>query len=169
MTEKTARQIEGMKSQTFGVEIEMNGITRQNAAKLAAEFFGTGRYENTAWKNGYMTWSAYDQPGREWKFSRDVSIAGPDDQKCELVTPVLTIGDLEDFLILDLVSIVGELLKFMSLFVIDHLYTFGDLIEFAVCFRSQSLITKHIFHHVSELTAFDFQHVDRGIERQTFL
>ena len=98
MTEKTARQIEGMKAQTFGVEIEGNNITRQNAAKVAAEHFGTGRYENTAYRNGYMTWSAYDQQGREWKFSRDVSIAGPDDQKCELVTPVLTIGDLEDFL-----------------------------------------------------------------------
>jgi len=95
MTEKTARQIEGMKAQTFGVEIEMNGITRQNAAKLAAEFFGTGRYENTAWKNGYMTHSAYDQQGREWKFSRDVSIKGPDDQKCELVTPILTYEDIE--------------------------------------------------------------------------
>ena len=77
MTEKTARQIEGMKAQTFGVEIEGNNITRQNAAKVAAEHFGTGRYENTAYRNGYMTWSAYDQQGREWKFSRDVSIAGP--------------------------------------------------------------------------------------------
>ena len=98
MTEKTARQIEGMKAQTFGVEIEGNNITRQNAAKVAAEHFGTGRYENTAYRNGYMTWSAFHQQGREWKFSRDVSIHGPDDQKCELVTPVLTYDDLEDFL-----------------------------------------------------------------------
>lgn len=47
MTEKTARQIEKMKAQTFGVEVEGNNITRQKAAKVAAEFFGTGRYENT--------------------------------------------------------------------------------------------------------------------------
>ena len=98
MTEKTARQIEGMKAQTYGVEVEGNGITRQKAAQVAAGFFGTGRYENTAYRNGYMTWSAWDQQGREWKFSRDVSIKGPDDQKCELVTPVLTYEDLETFL-----------------------------------------------------------------------
>jgi len=45
-----------------------------------------------------MTWSAYDEQGREWKFQRDVSIKGPDDEKCELVTPVLTYDDLENFL-----------------------------------------------------------------------
>lgn len=48
MNEKTARQITEMKKQTIGVEVEMNNITRQKAAKAAAEFFGTGRYENTA-------------------------------------------------------------------------------------------------------------------------
>ena len=95
MTEKTARQIEAMKNDyNFGVEVEMNHITRQNAAKLAAEFFGTGRYENTAYRNGYMTWSAFSEDGREWKFSRDVSIQGPDDEKCELVTPILGWDDI---------------------------------------------------------------------------
>jgi hypothetical protein len=78
MNEKTARQIEAMKAQTIGVEVEMNSITRAKAARLAAEFFGTGRYQDTAHRNGYYTWSAWDAQGREWKFSRDVSIAGPD-------------------------------------------------------------------------------------------
>ena len=41
MTEKTAQQINRMKEQTIGVEIEMNNITRKAAAKLTAEFFGT--------------------------------------------------------------------------------------------------------------------------------
>ena len=95
MNEKTARQITEMKKQTIGVEVEMNSITRQKAAKAAAEFFGTGRYENTAGRNGYSTWSAWDADGREWKFQKDVSIAGPDEQKCELVTPILTYGDIE--------------------------------------------------------------------------
>ena len=97
MTEKTARQIENMKAQTFGVEVEGNNITRQNAARVAAEYFGTGRYEYTASRNGYMTWSAWDAQGREWKFQRDVSISGPDDEKCELVTPILTYTDMETF------------------------------------------------------------------------
>ena len=95
MNEKTARQIAEMKNQTIGVEVEMNSITRQKAAKVAADFFGTGRYENTAGRNGYSTWSAWDAQGREWKFQKDVSIAGADEQKCELVTPILTYGDIE--------------------------------------------------------------------------
>ena len=95
MNEKTARQIAEMKNQTIGVEVEMNNITRQKAAKVAADFFGTGRYENTAGRNGYSTWSAWDAQGREWKFQKDVSIAGADEQKCELVTPILTYGDIE--------------------------------------------------------------------------
>ena len=95
MNAKVARQIEEMKKQTIGVEVEMNNITRSKAAKLAAEFFGTGRYEDTARRNGYYTWSAWDANGREWKFQRDVSIQGPDSEKCEMVTPILTYADME--------------------------------------------------------------------------
>ena len=86
----TARQQEAMKQQTIGVEVEMNNIRRDAAAKLAADFFGTGRYKNTAADNGYYCWSAWDDKDREWKFQRDVSIAGPDAEKCEMVTPILT-------------------------------------------------------------------------------
>ena len=95
MNDKIAKQIEEMKKQTIGVEVEMNSITRQKSAQVAAEFFGTGRYEYTAGRNGYETWSAWDEQGREWKMQKDVSIAGPDSQKCELVTPILTYGDIE--------------------------------------------------------------------------
>ena len=98
MNVKTARQIEEAKKQTIGVEVEMNSITRRRAAEVAADFFGTGRYQDTASRNGYHTWSAWDAQGREWKFQRDVSIAGPDSEKCELVTPVLTYGDIETLL-----------------------------------------------------------------------
>ncbi|MDD4433610.1 MAG: amidoligase family protein [Parabacteroides sp.] len=95
MNEKIMSQIFEMKQQTIGVEVEMNSIRREKAAKLAATFFGTGRYENTAGRNGYYTWSAWDAQGREWKFQRDVSIAGCDSEKCELVTPILTYKDIE--------------------------------------------------------------------------
>ena len=91
----TARQQAEMKKQTIGVEVEMNSITREKAARIAADFFGTGRYEYTARRNGYETWSAWDGEGREWKFQKDVSIAGPDSEKCELVTPILTYDDIE--------------------------------------------------------------------------
>ena len=95
MNAKVEQQIREMKNQTIGVEVEMNGITRENAAKTAATFFGTGRCEYTARRNGYYTWSAWDNQGREWKFQRDVSINGPDEEKCELVTPILTWADIE--------------------------------------------------------------------------
>ena len=95
MNERTANKINEMKKQTIGVEVEMNNITRQDAAKLAAEYFGTDRWEDTARRNGYCTWSAWDAQGREWKFQRDVSIAGPDSEKTELVTPILHYADIE--------------------------------------------------------------------------
>ncbi len=95
MNEKTTKQIKEMMNQTIGVEVEMNSITRAKAAQIAAEFFGTGRHEHTAGRNGYDTYSAWDSEGREWKFQKDVSIHGPDSEKCEMVTPILTYADME--------------------------------------------------------------------------
>ena len=96
MKKNTEKQIERMKGQTIGIEIEMYGISRRKAARVAAEFFGTGHCEDTAGRNGYFTWSAWDMDGREWKFQRDVSIrAARPDQQTELVTPVLRYGDIE--------------------------------------------------------------------------
>ena len=96
MKNKTAQQIEAMKRQTIGVEVEMNDITREKAAKLAATFFGTGRYKYTGDERGYCTWSAWDSQGREWLFQRDSSIiARKDSERCELVTPILNYQDIE--------------------------------------------------------------------------
>lgn len=95
MKETTKTQIAMMKAQTFGCEVEMNSITREAAARAAAGYFGTDRVEYTNCRNGYYTWSAWDEQGREWKFSRDSSIEGPDAEKCEMVTPVLTWDDME--------------------------------------------------------------------------
>ena len=74
MNAKTERQIENLKNQTIGVEIEMNHITRERAAKLAADFFGTGRYEFTASRNGYSTWSAWDAQGSNANNLSDIGI-----------------------------------------------------------------------------------------------
>ena len=95
MNAKVEKQIAEMKKQTIGVEVEMNNISRDKAARIASELFGTNRYSNTAARNGYQTWSAWDDQGREWKFQKDVSITGPDSEKCELVTPILTYEDVE--------------------------------------------------------------------------
>ena len=95
MNAKVERQIAEMKKQTIGVEVEMNNISRDKAARIASELFGTNRYSNTAARNGYQTWSAWDSQDREWKFQKDVSITGPDSEKCELVTPILSYEDVE--------------------------------------------------------------------------
>lgn len=82
-----------MKDQTFGVEVEMNHITRENASIIVAGYFGTTHY----YKGGgvYKIWACKDTQGREWQFERDGSILGPDDQRCEMVTPILTYKDIE--------------------------------------------------------------------------
>ena len=95
MNERTLKQIEEMKEQTIGVEVEMNNITRSAAAKVVADYFGTEAYDS-ARLYGYYSWACKDNQGRVWKFQKDVSIAGDDSHKCEMVTPILTYGDIDD-------------------------------------------------------------------------
>jgi len=93
MNERIQNQIANMKTQTIGVEIEMNSITRKKAAEIVAEHFGTTAYDSAA-QYGYYSWACKDNQNRVWKFQRDVSIAGADSQKCEMVTPILTYDDI---------------------------------------------------------------------------
>ena len=95
MNERIENQITNMKNQTIGVEIEMNSITRPKAAEKVAAYFGT-RAWNAASEYGYSSWACKDNQGRIWKFQKDVSIAGDEEHKCEMVTPILKYEDLED-------------------------------------------------------------------------
>lgn len=95
MNAKTMNQIAEMKKQTIGVEVEMNKITRRKAAEVAAEYFGTHRFQDTANRHGYSAWSAWDAQNREWKFVSDSSISGPGSEQCEMVTPILSYEDIE--------------------------------------------------------------------------
>jgi len=83
-----------MKNQTFGIEIETSGIARQKAAELIAEYFGTeAGYEGGT----YDTYTAKDCKGRKWKCMYDSSIVAPThQQKCEVVSPILTYDDMAD-------------------------------------------------------------------------
>ena len=92
MTRKTAAQISRMKQQTFGVEIEFNGITRHQAVETAAEYIGANTDVRT--ERGDRSNSFVDRNGREWKILKDSSIRGPEDEKCELITPILTYEDI---------------------------------------------------------------------------
>lgn len=53
-----------IQGQNFGVEIEMTGITRKDAAAVIAEYYGSApRYIGS----GYDTYGATDRKGRTWK------------------------------------------------------------------------------------------------------
>lgn len=91
-----------LREQRFGIEIEMTGISRQKAAEIAAEYFGTHtRYIGTY----YDTYAAIDSRGRQWKFMSDGSItpqkkdgnrkvpAGPE-YRTEMVSPICTYEDI---------------------------------------------------------------------------
>ena len=90
-----------MREQTFGVEIEMTGITRNRAAKTIAAYFGT---EASHYGGGYDAHHAKDSQGRTWKAMSDSSIRAQrkdgshasDLYKTEVVTPILRYSDIED-------------------------------------------------------------------------
>ena len=96
----------GMKDQCFGVEVELTGITRKQAAEALAEYFGT----TPRYKGGvYDTWAVRDPEGKEWKLMGDSSIyaekwngtsyesTGSADYRVEMVSPKLTYGELPKF------------------------------------------------------------------------
>ena len=94
MNERTRIQIEEMKKQTIGVEVEMYNITREKAIRTIATYFHT---EDTVTYigGGYSAWTCKDNKGRKWVMTRDSSIrAAHDDEKAELGTPILTYEDI---------------------------------------------------------------------------
>lgn len=79
---------------TVGVEIEMTGITREAAARVAASVFSdNGR----VWYKGgtYQKWTYTDGRGRDWDFVYDSSIhtSGGRDTACEMNTPPITYAE----------------------------------------------------------------------------
>lgn len=93
---KKSEFIERMKKQTIGVEVEMYGITRPDAAKLIAEHFGTYNGIFSIDHESHLdTYVCRDDRGRKWKFAYDSSIRSSSDKtKCELNSPVLTYDDI---------------------------------------------------------------------------
>lgn len=87
-----------MKNQTFGVEIELTGLTRKKAAEIIADYFGTESFYIGTY---YDTYGAKDRQGRTWKAMSDSSIHresknGQEAQAVEIVTPILRYDDIED-------------------------------------------------------------------------
>lgn len=93
----------GMKDQCFGVEVEMTGLTRRQAAQALANYFGTApNYVG----GGYDKWSVEDPDGKAWSIMSDSSIVtemktesgyirtGDIEYRVEMVTPKLTYAEL---------------------------------------------------------------------------
>lgn len=93
----------GIKDQCFGVEVEMTGITREQAARTLANYFGTSPQHTGG---TYDAWAVPDPEGKVWKLVSDSSIDGEervgdgyeqtDDRRyeVEMVTPKLTYPEL---------------------------------------------------------------------------
>src|SRR5512135_3696550 len=94
-----------MKTQKFGVEIELTGVTRAQAAEVALSYFGsTARLEHRG--GSYDEYRVTADDGRVWKFVRDASIQPKKKERrqmvgasweysVELVSPILTYEDIE--------------------------------------------------------------------------
>lgn len=90
-----------LKEQKFGVEIEMTGITRAQAASIVAKALNST--SSAADHSCYYTRTIKDSHGRIWKVMRDSSIAPydkseatiDDEYRVEFVTPPLKYNDIE--------------------------------------------------------------------------
>lgn len=92
-----------MKTQRFGIEIEMTGVTRREAANVIAEYFGSlAEYRGGA----YDEYQVLDSKERTWKLVSDGSlttmkkihgrlVTADKEYSVELVSPILTYGDIE--------------------------------------------------------------------------
>lgn len=91
-----------LREQRFGIEIEMTGITREKAAEVTAEYFGTRTHYVGTY---YDTYAAIDSQGRQWKFMSDASITAQKKEdgqrvsagkeyRTEMVSPICTYEDI---------------------------------------------------------------------------
>ena len=88
-----------MRSQRFGIEIEMTGLTRCEAAKVLAGYFRT---ETTYVGGSYDAYTVRDHEGRQWKIMKDSSIRcenksgvrASDRHAVEMVSPICHYDDI---------------------------------------------------------------------------
>ena len=92
-----------MRTQKFGIEIEMVGLTRKEFAAVVAKFFNNLAYYQGG---GYDEYHILDAKARTWKIVSDSSITpmrktkeglvpADSNYKAELVSPILTYDDIE--------------------------------------------------------------------------
>lgn len=93
-----------IKEQNFGIEIELTGITRAQAAEIIANYYGNHSHFIGTY---YNTYGATDSKGRVWKAMSDASIncqkrtngrlgCASSAYSCEVVSPILRYDDIAD-------------------------------------------------------------------------
>ena len=93
-----------MRTQRFGIEIEVTGLTRKRAAQEVAKFFNT---EATHRRLSLDEYHIMDGQNRTWKVVSDSSLrpqkkedgmikSADSTYEVELVSPILTYADIED-------------------------------------------------------------------------
>jgi hypothetical protein len=91
----TKSQIEGIKSQTIGVEVEMNSIKRSEAAKVAADLLRNRTIQEHRRPTTATTPGAPGTTRTANGNSRGTFPSADRTEKCELVTPILHYNDIE--------------------------------------------------------------------------
>ena len=88
-----------MKTQTFGIEIEMNNISRGRAAQVIAATLPSNTLGDGATVRhtggAYDKWEVRGVDRRVWRVVSDSSIEGPRDQQTEVVSPICKWEDIE--------------------------------------------------------------------------
>lgn len=95
-----AGNFDGIKKQRFGIEIELTGITRTEAAEAIAELFDT---DYDYYGGNYDRYDVSDAKNRTWKIVYDSSIHKVDHHRhrtsnsqyaVEMVSPILEYEDI---------------------------------------------------------------------------
>lgn len=92
-----------MKKLTFGIEIELTGLSREKAASTIAKYFNT---ESKHTFGTYDAWEVKDNKNRVWKVLNDSSLiaqkkisgritAADDTWRVEVVSPICSYDDIE--------------------------------------------------------------------------
>ena len=88
-----------LQDQKFGVEIELTGISRYQAASVLAKHFGV---TSKHFGGSYDKYAVSDSEGREWEIMRDSSLSpqkkdgsiASDEYRVEFVTPICRYSDI---------------------------------------------------------------------------
>lgn len=90
----------GMRDQRFGIEIELTGLTRREAAGIIGRYLGT---QKNYIGGNYSAYEVPDQEGRNWRVMYDGSITAEyrgipadDKYKVEVVSPICRYTDIPD-------------------------------------------------------------------------